>query len=62
MVAVQLGWPVTKLLWGSSLSPSQLQMVQVLSDVSANACVWLAAAALRGRCQRVRARTRANAG
>jgi len=56
------GWPVTKLLWTSSLSPLQLQIVQVLSGVSANACLWLAAAVLRRRRQRARAQTRANVG
>lgn len=52
---ILVGWPISKLLWGSALTLLQLQIVQVLSGVSANAGVWLSAAALWRRRQRVRA-------
>lgn len=54
---VLAGWPVTKMLWGSPLSPLSLQIAQVASDVLANGCVWLAAAGFWRRRQRVRSRT-----
>lgn len=53
---IVLGWPITKLLWGSSLSLVHLQVVQVASDVIANACVWLVIAALWRRHKKARAR------